>query len=369
MKLTRREVLGSLVLPPVIRAADFVRFGDYGPDFRLDVQKTGPRVKLFDLRNLGSWTTPAEEFFTFHQTQPAVMNLDDWKLEITGAVAKPRILTYSELAGFPARRVPATIECAGNTKHQRIMNGLVSNAVWTGVELAPLLQSCGVLPEAREVVFFGSDVERERKWPVGDRELAADHGRSIFIQDALEGGAILAMQMNSALLPLEHGYPVRLIFPGWYGVAQVKWLRRIVVLDRRYEGRHMARNYHSIRNGVDGLVMETSIGRNRLKSVIARVERIGRVCRLSGAAWGGSAAVDRVEIRVNGESWRPAVITRKGGPHGWSLWNFDWNNPVSGTHSVVSRAIDTSGAIQPEGSTFLSSREEDSQWRRTIVIG
>ncbi len=369
MKLTRREALGSLVLPSVIRGEGFARFADYGPDFRLDVQNTGPRVKLFDLHNLISWTTPAEEFFTFHQTQPAVINLDDWKLDIIGAVAKPRIFSYSELAGFPARRVPATIECAGNTKHQRIMNGLVSNAVWTGVELAPLLQSCGVLPEAREVVFFGGDAERERKWPAGDRELGAAHGRSVFVQDALEAGAILAMQMNSALLPLEHGYPLRLILPGWYGVAQVKWLKRIVVLDRRYEGRHMARNYHSISSGPDGLVMETSIGRNRLKSVIARVERIGRACRLSGAAWGGPATLDRVEIRVNGESWRPAVIAHKGGPHDWSLWNFDWNNLVVGRHSVVSRAIDTRGVIQPEESIFLSSREENSQWPRTIVIG
>jgi hypothetical protein len=152
-------------------------------------------------------------------------------------------------------------------------------------------------------------------------------------------------------------------------MTQVKWLNRIVVLDRRYEGRHMARNYHSIRSTDGNLVIETSISRNRLKSVVARVGGDLAACTVSGAAWGGPAAVERVEVRVDTGPWRGALMTRRGGTYAWSLWSFQWPDPVPGTHTVVSRAIDSRGQIQPERSDLLSAREENSQWPRKIVVG
>lgn len=370
MTFTRRDVLSWIALLPLAGARDeAVAFSDYAPGFRVDLQRADPRVKSFDLRQLTAWQTPADDFFTFHQTK-AVADVDprDWRLEISGSVARARTFTYADLQGFAARQVPATIECAGNTGDPRIMNGLVSNAVWTGPRLAPLLRECGVLPEAREVVFFGADIERERKWAVGERELGAPHGRSIFVEDALEAGAILAMQMNGRPLPPEHGYPLRLILPSWYGMAQIKWLNRIVVLDRRYEGRPMARNYHSIRNAWDGLVMETSIGRNKLKSVVARVGHIGGACRISGAAWGGPHAIERVEVRIDRHSWQKAVILGSRDPRAWSLWSFDWGGGAPGTHTVVSRAIDSRGQVQPERSELISTREDNSQWPRKITV-
>jgi DMSO/TMAO reductase YedYZ molybdopterin-dependent catalytic subunit len=249
------------------------------------------------------------------------------------------------------------------------MNGLVSNGVWTGPLLAPLLRDCGVLPEAREVVFFGADTERERKWPAGDREYSAPHGRSIFVQDALAEGPILATQLNGKPLPPDHGYPLRLVMPGWYGMTQVKWLNRILVLDRRYEGRHMARNYHSIHTGGDGLVLETSISRNRLKSVVARVEGTALRCRISGGAWGGASGIDRVELQIDQQPWRRAPIYRKGDPHAWSLWEFEWTGAAPGKHTVTSRAVDAQGLVQPERSMFVSAREDNAQWTRTFAVG
>jgi DMSO/TMAO reductase YedYZ molybdopterin-dependent catalytic subunit len=244
----------------------------------------------------------------------------------------------------------------------------VGNGVWSGPSLAPLLRECGVLAEAREVVFFGADIEQERKWPVGDREFSAPHGRSIFVQDALADGPMLALQFNGKPLPPDHGYPVRLVLPGWYGMTQVKWLNRILVLDRRYEGRHMARNYHSIQTAANGLVLETSISRNRLKSVVARVEGTAGKCRFSGAAWGGQYPIDQVQIRLDQQRWQNAAMSRTSHPHAWTLWEFDWHDAASGTHDIVSRAIDARGVIQPVRSEFISSREDNAQWPRRFVV-
>jgi DMSO/TMAO reductase YedYZ molybdopterin-dependent catalytic subunit len=366
MMFTRGQFLACLAVPLTGQTAEeLVDFSDYPPDFRTDVQAGGPRVKVFDLRRLATWQTPADEFFTFHQNK-AVELIDNWHLQISGSVARPRTFALGELTQLPMKELVATIECSGNNGHPTLMNGLVSNGVWTGVKLAPLLRDCGVLPEAREVVFFGADVERERKWPAGDRELDAPHGRSIFVQDAMEGDALLALQLNGRALSTGQGYPLRLIVPGWYGMTQIKWLNRIVVLDRRYEGRHMARNYHSIRTSPENLVLETSISRMRLKSVVARVTRQRSSYLISGAAWGGT--VDRVQVQIDDRPWQDAAISHKGSPNAWSLWQLPWKDASAGAHTIVSRAIDSRGRIQPAHSEFSSAREDNSQWIRRLRL-
>jgi DMSO/TMAO reductase YedYZ molybdopterin-dependent catalytic subunit len=365
MTSTRRRFLGLLAGPIVSGAASPVEFSDYGPAFRIEAQAINPRVKCFDLRRLTGWKTPAEEFFTFHQTKAVQgIDLNKWRLEISGSIARPRTLTFADLTGYPAKEVPATIECSGNSKQPQLMNGLVSNGVWTGPQLEPLLRDCGVLAESREVVFFGADVEREHKWPAADRAFDVPHGRSIFIQDALSSGAILALQLNGRPLPVEHGFPVRLVIPGWYGMAQIKWLSRIVVLDRRYEGRNMARNYHAVRIAPGNFVLETSIGCNRLKSVVANVTGSA----ISGAAWGGPNAIERVEVRIDNQPWRETAFIQKNASDAWSLWTTPWTGAAPGVHTVVSRAIDSRGAIQPERHTMESAREDNSQWVRKITV-
>ena len=125
--------------------------------------------------------------------------------------------------GGPAD-VAVTIECSGNSGDPRIMNGLVSNAVWTGVSLSAILQECEIQPTAREVVFLGMDTEQEPKFEAGNANYSSPHGWSIFVQDAQAPGNLLAFAMNGKPLAPEHGFPLRLILPGWYGMAQVKWL-------------------------------------------------------------------------------------------------------------------------------------------------
>jgi DMSO/TMAO reductase YedYZ molybdopterin-dependent catalytic subunit len=387
MSWSRRKALGLVSAMPAALGAfplepreELLPFSDYQPTFRVDAQARNPRVKVFDLRRLESWKTPADEFFTFHQTsQPEPADVNAWRLRVSGFVKKSMSLSFLDLQRFPVVETAVTIECSGNSGHGTLMNGLVSNGVWRGYALAPLLQSCGVKPEAREVVFFGADTERERKWPAGGKQFTAPHGRSLFVQDALSGNVMLATHLNGELLSQAQGAPLRLIVPGWYGMTQVKWLHHIVVLDRRYEGQHMARNYHAVRqleDEQDALLLETSISRTLLKSVVARVTRkfvSGKpVYTVSGAAWGGAHPLARVELRVDEGEWRQADIYEDGGQYAWSLWRIDWPNASPGAHTLVSRAVDIEGNLQPEreerNQTQFSAREDNAQWPRRIVI-
>ena len=359
---------------------ELVPFADYTPEFLVEAQANNPRVKCFDLRRLSSEKTPIEEFFVFDQSGTPEVDRTNWRLEVAGFVDRPASFSLDELKRRPGRwDLAATIECSGNSGYPQLMNGLVSNAVWTGVSLAAILQQCGVKAEAREVVFLGADSEKEKKWQAGNEEFLSPHGRSIHVQDALSPDPMIAFEMNGSPLPGEHGFPLRLIMPGWYGMAQVKWLTRIEVIDRRYEGRHMARNYHSLRalgtpQGVTWL--DTSISRNNLKSVVARVARrpVEKrfVYRIFGAAWGGDSRIEKVEVRVDDGPWWDTKIDHRSGPFGWLLWSCEWPNTVPGRHTVVARAISAGGEIQPTRdewrAEFSSNREDNSQWIRPIVI-
>ena len=351
-----------------------VPFSDYTDDYRVEAQADNPRVKTFDLRHLNSLTTPVDEFYSFHQTKTIEADAAAWRLRIGGLVKRPVELTLDDLKKR-TRDVAVTIECAGNTGDPRIMNGLVSNAVWTGVGLGEVLKECSPLPEAREVVFFGMDVEDDRKWEAANANYPSPHGWSLYMQDALSPEHLLAFGMNGQALPQEHGFPLRLVMPGWYGMSQIKWLTRIEVIDRPYEGRHMARNYQSLRavKTPEGPVwVDGSITRNNLKSVIARVTRRTTEYKIAGAAWGGAAKIERVEVQIDGGEWVRAVIDQRAGDAAWALWSLAWKEPAAGEHVLVSRAVNARGEVQPTRDEMreklVSNREDHAQWGRKIVI-
>lgn len=385
MRWSRRWFLRwsvSISLPELALAAgeEVVPFDDYTADFSVEAQAANPRIKCFDLRRLTSWATPSSEFFSFHQTQTMRADAKDWRLRIGGLVERTAEFSLDDLLSRVDRRdVAVTLECSGNSGDSRIMNGLVSNAVWTGVSLAAVLKECGVKSQAREVVFFGVDSEQDRKFEAAGAAYDSPHGHSIFVQDALAGEGILAFAMNHEPLTSERGFPLRLMLPGWYGMAQVKWLNRIEVIDRRYEGRHMARNYQSLRamKTPEGIVwLDTSISRNNLKSVIARVTRRSAEDRfehkVSGTAWGGPARIEKVEVQFDGGPWRPAKIDYRNGESAWLLWSLAWNDAAPGRHVLVSRATNARGDIQLTReelrSNLISNREDSSQWSRAVVI-
>lgn len=359
---------------------ELVTFTDYTDAFKVEAQAANPRVRCFDLRRLTSWATPNDEFYTFHQTETVRVDPATFRLRIGGLVARPAEFSLDQLKARTDRREEAvTLECSGNSPRPPRMNGLVSNGVWAGVGLTSILDSCGIKPEAREVVFLGLDMEREKKWQARSEEYTTPHGRSMYVQDALNPEAMLAFTLNGQPLPAEQGFPLRLILPGWYGMTQVKWLSRIEVIDRRYEGQHMARNYLSLRaiETPDGPVwLDMSISRTNMKSAVARVTRRrngGRwEYRIAGAAWGGQTPIESVDVQIDEGRWQKATIDVRRGKYAWVLWSMTTSELAPGRHTLVSRATDASGRRQPtadERSRLIASgREENSLWSREIQV-
>ena len=184
--------------------------------------------------------------------------------------------------------------------------------------------------------------------------------------------------MNGQPLEKAHGAPLRLIVPGWFGITWVKWLTRIELLDRRYMSKYMAREYVTIRGEEHGdktVWRETSVGPMDVKSVVARVaRRKGGSLRVSGAAWTDGAPLQRVELRIDNGNWAPVQLDRKQrAKYSWTFWSYDWKNAASGEHTLVSRAIDTEGRVQPsadepEIKLKRTYWEANQQWVRKIRI-
>jgi DMSO/TMAO reductase YedYZ molybdopterin-dependent catalytic subunit len=392
--LTRRDLLAraaagtawlaALGVPDALWAQqpgeEPVTFTDYTDDFRIWASEANPRVRCVDLRQLTTWTTPNDAHYTFNQTTRVDADAAAFRLHVSGAVSRPRAYTLAELQARPDRRDEAvTLECSGNSTRPQRMGGLLSNGVWTGIGLKAILEECGVTSEAREVVCLGLDMEREKKFQAGNREYEAPHGRAIFLQEALHPDTMLAFALNGQPLPAEQGFPLRLIVPGWYGMTQVKWLSRIHVLDRRYEGQHQVRNYLSLRNvktPEGDLWLDTSISRNRLKSVVARCTRVKRGggwrYTVSGVAWGGQVPIAGVDVQVDGGAWTPATLDSRRGKYAWVMWSLSADDLAPGTHTLVSRARDAQGALQPTSTErqaeIASGREDNSLWPREIRI-
>jgi DMSO/TMAO reductase YedYZ molybdopterin-dependent catalytic subunit len=297
---------------------------------------------------LDAWITPNAKFFRIAHYQgplgPAI-DAGQWQLEITGLVQRPLTLTLSQLKARPRQEVTFTLECSGNHGFPFFISG-IGTAPWAGTPLAPLLQEAGVLEQGIEVVFFGSDEGEEE---VRGIKMKQNFARSMSLADAMNPNNLLCYEMNGESLPQPHGFPLRLIAPGWYGVANVKWLKRIEVRDTRYMGRFMGRDYVTIREEQrpgETVWMETSVGRARLKSVPAKVTRKDGQYRIVGAAWG--APIARVDVQINGGPWMIAQIDRsEEAEFAWKIWHLEWSSPSSGEYRITSRAVDTQGNVQP----------------------
>jgi DMSO/TMAO reductase YedYZ molybdopterin-dependent catalytic subunit len=200
------------------------------------------------------------------------------------------------------------------------------------------------------VVFWGTDVsDVTLKDGIRDVKMHQNFARSMTLAEAMNPNNILCYEMNGADLPVPNGAPLRLIAPGWYGIANVKWLKRIEVRDTRFESLLMGRDYVTIReeehNG-ETVWAETSVGRALLKSAPARVTLNDSGYRISGAAWG--APIAKVEVKIDDGPWVVAEIDKEEeAEFAWKIWYLDWKDPTKGEHTVTSRATDTAGKIQP----------------------
>jgi len=321
---------------------------------------------LLQWESLDSRLIPNDEFFTVKHYNVPQLSPTNWRLAVSGLVAQPQTLSLADLKALPRHAVEFTLECSGNTGLPFFIGG-VGNAIWGGTPLHRILRQARPLGSGTEVVFWGADrgsvTVRDNSGVTGpgrtgsvepdaggglDLTITEQFARSMSLADAMSPDNLLCYQMNGAPLPPEHGFPVRLIAPGWYGVANVKWLTRIDLTDGRYQGRFMARDYVTIREETrDGETVWTftTVGHDRLKSAPARVTRHGGRYTITGAAWG--APVARVEVRVDNGPWRAAKLDRRPHTFAWTFWTFAWGSPTSGEHTITSRAFDESGAMQP----------------------
>lgn len=324
-----------------------------------------------DWERFDSWITPIDQFFGVgHYGWPEI-DAATWRLEIGGLVRQPMSLDIEEVRSRPRQEVTFTLECAGN-HGLPFFTGGVGNARWAGTPLAPILEEAGLEDGAVEIVFFGADSGTETFHDVEFRE---NFGRSMIIKDATNPEILLAYEMNGEDLPTRHGHPLRVIAPGWYGVANVKWLERIEARPRPYEGRFMSQDYVTLRaedKSGSTLWTRNSVGPTRLKSVPGRVTLANGVHRITGAAWG--APIQRVEVRIDEGDWQEATLDRsEQAEHAWTIWSFDWTDATPGEHSVTARAVDAGGNVQPTPEDPLIANkhtywESNGQLTRSVVI-
>ena len=257
-----------------------------------------------------------------------------------------------------------------------IIQGLSSNGRWTGVPLRTLLDLAGVTPTAREAVFFGADSGPEtvdfRGRPY---EVEQPFARSLPLADGLDSGPLLAYALNGEPLTRQQGSPLRLVVPGWYGVTNVKWLTGIHLQANRFLGKWQARWYRTLwAEQINGETVwhETEVSHLRVKSVIARVTRSGDRHEVLGFVLHDGTPLRSVEVKVDDGDWQPATLdpsTR--GTYSWKLFRYAWEGATAGEHTLVSRATDVNGVVQPttdELSIKQTGLENNAQYPRTVRI-
>jgi DMSO/TMAO reductase YedYZ molybdopterin-dependent catalytic subunit len=386
---SRREVLKSSVASvgaglALMSAPGFVFPGQEAGEELVPFQNV-PRAapNSLDWETLDEWLTPQDQVFSVQHYGAPKVDPDGFQLEVMGLVERPIKLTLNQIKARPKQEQLMTLECSGNGSSPGF-SGAVYNSKWTGTSLAALLKECGIKSGATEVVFFGVDQQKETLRKGTPRELTVDvpFGRSMALEDAQRADLILAYERNGQPIEQRNGAPLRLIVPGWYGIANVKWLKRIEVRNRRYMGRFMGRDYVTVRgerNGDEVVFVESSVTRMNLKSMIARVTRRptkdGQVpLKAYGAVWGDGTPTKSVEVQLDGGDWRPAKLDEKPNEkYCWRFFSIELGGVAPGKHTLVSRGIDANGRIQPsaqddEIALKKTYWEAYQQVPRTIVV-
>ena len=362
--------LPEWMLPALAQGETLVPFTDIPANFSTTA---GADVRVLDIRRIDGPFTPRDEFFAIqHYGQPEV-DAASYRLSLAGLVDRPVTLTLAELRRLGTTELVAGFECSGNGPGR--LNGLASNGRWTGVPLRTLLSRAGVKADADEVVFFGADRgEEDVDFRGKPFKVTQQFGRSLSVAEATKPEPFVAHALNGEPLSRQQGFPARLIVPGWYGVANVKWLTEIHVQRGRYVGKWQARWYRTLRGEtINGEVKwtETEISRQQLKSVIARVTRAQNHLQVTGFVLNDGAPLRSVEVRIDDGPWRPAAIDAGSARYSWKLFSYRWDNATPGEHTLVSRVTDASGRAQPEAKeleTKLTFLENNAQWARRVRV-
>jgi DMSO/TMAO reductase YedYZ molybdopterin-dependent catalytic subunit len=390
MQMTRRETLirglaatsmlsfvPDWATPALAQGESEVLFTDIPKTF--NPAPPGSATRLLDIRKIDGHVTSKDQFFAVqHFAQPDV-DPAAYRLKLTGMVNRPGEITIADLRAMKSAEIAAGYECSGNRGAS--MQGLASSGKWTGVPLNALLKHAGVHPQASEVVFFGIDHgTQEVAFRTQTYKLDQQFGRSISIQKAMQPEPLLAYALNGEPLTKAQGFPVRVIMPGWYGVANVKWVSEIHLQDRRYMGNYEARWYRTIR-GVGGTAedgdmetqwVESEVTHMNIKSVIARVTKKGSAYQVLGFVLNDGSPVKSVEVKIDDGPWQQASVDASGGKYAWKLFTLKWEGATPGEHTLVARATDANGVVQPEAAVLNKWKktmlEDNSQFPRKVMI-
>jgi DMSO/TMAO reductase YedYZ molybdopterin-dependent catalytic subunit len=306
------------------------------------------------LADVHGWVTPTRLFFVRNHFDVPQLDVGSWRLSVGGRVGRPLSLTWHELNELPQRSVLATLECAGNGRSflaQKMPGvpwgaGAVAHAEWSGVPLRDVLELAELADEAVEIVGEGADVGSE-----ADHPEPMHFARGVPREKALHRDTLLALRMNGEPLTPSHGFPLRLLVPGWYGVASVKWLTRLDASPTPFRGYFQTVKY-TVQRTVDGDRRSVPIREMAVKSEIVRpfageALSLGKQ-RVFGLAWAGEEPVAKVELSTDGgRSWREAEILGPWVPYSWTMWEALWKVDEPGEYQLLSRATSAGGQRQP----------------------
>ena len=349
MTFSRRQLFSVLAAAGASSGAEVKKL-------EMIVRSVRPEDLEMPLSGFKDYLTPAGRFFVRSHHYVPKVELAAWKCKVDGLVERETVFTMDDFKKLPRAELVSVLECAGNGRGLfepsvaglQWENGAVGNARWAGVRLADVLKKAGVKTGAKEVWFDGADV------PIGTMP---EFQRTITLKKALDPNTILAFEMNGESLPVQHGFPLRLIVPGWAGDCWVKWVTGIRVLDKEFDGFFMKTAYrHPGKPVPPGAAIDPAdmkpVTSLRVKSVIASHTNGSQVApgvvKLTGVAWSGEAAVTGVDISVNsGRTWTAARLGADRAAFGWRQWEYAWTPTREGYYTVMARARDASGDTQP----------------------
>jgi DMSO/TMAO reductase YedYZ molybdopterin-dependent catalytic subunit len=306
-----------------------------------------PQNLSYPLQSLDGQVTPADLFFVRDHFHEPILSLSSWKLAIEGRVKRPLELSLADILESPTQKLEAVLECAGN-----IAGGsAASNAVWEGVLVSHLLTIAEVERDASTVLLEGADSGR-----LTQESPNLPYCQLVSMEKCMRPESMIAFKLNDRFLPRRNGFPARALFPGWYAMDSVKWLRRIVVLGPRdrpsdFEASGMNKVYNRVVRPPDGQPKVTRLSEVLVKSAIAWPTAnlnlpAGRHV-IRGFAWTGSGVVRSVELSTDGgRAWAPAKLDTRSKPFTWVRWNWPWT-AAPGDYVLMSRATDDSGRQQP----------------------
>lgn len=353
----RASALGAVArfTPPVFAAQG--RVGVAPGKEKLIVRSLRPPDYETPVALLDSWITPVEHFYVrSHMPPPAALDATTWALDVEGEVGTPLTLSLDELRKMPSTTITAVLECAGNGRAFfdppvagiQWEKGAVGNARWTGVRMADVLKRAGLKDNARFVTMNGADRGMGQQ---------PDFIRQLPIDRAMHPDTLIAYEMNDQPIPPLHGFPLRVIVPGWEGAYAIKWLTTLRVLDREFDGFWVTTGYRypnrAVAPGatVSPQDMEPLTGL-AVKSLITRPLEgatlpLGRI-EVAGFAWAGEVDIARVDVSVDhGATWQPARLTGEQARYAWRRFELTFEAQRPESYLIMSRATDANGRTQP----------------------